>query len=147
MSVGLSSSTLLFASRREGRARLPPSREPSVNTTSTTSRQEPRPPRLAGLPADHAARNLPQVIIAAFDAVEVVLDDAVTALAEVLAQGLLDAGVNLVVIHLGVLGVGRELEERAQEDDALHAHLQVSLGGHLAGNVHHVAVEDADLLF
>src|SRR3712207_7107223 len=42
--------------------------------------------------------------------------------------------------------VGRQAQEHPQQDDALHAHLQVGLGGDLAGDLDGVAVEDADLL-
>src|SRR4051794_19849099 len=80
--------------------------------------------------------------VAAADAGEIVLDDLVAALAEVFAQRLLDAGVDLLVGHLPFPRIRGELEKGAEEDDALHAHLQVGLRRDLAGDRNHVAVED-----
>src|SRR5437016_5756232 len=70
-------------------------------------------------------QHFPRLLIAAFDTGHVVLHDAVAALAEILAEGFFDASIDLFVGHAAVAAIGRELEEPAQQHDALHAHLQV----------------------
>ena len=55
-------------------------------------------------------------------------------------------GVHLLVGHVRVLRVRRQPQERPEQHDALHAHLQVGLAGHLAGDADHVAVVHAGLL-
>src|SRR5208283_1657646 len=74
------------------------------------------------------------------------LYDPVAALAEVLPQRLLDAGIDLFVRHLAFPRVGRQLEEGPQQDDALHAHLQVGHRRDFASDLDHVDVEESDLL-
>ena len=84
--------------------------------------------------------------IPALDAGEVVLNDAVAPLAEILAQRLFHARVDLLVVHLAVRRVGRELEKRPEQNDTLHAHLEVGHRRHLAGDLDHVGEIDAQLL-
>jgi hypothetical protein len=71
---------------------------------------------------------------------QVIKHDLVAALAKILPQCLLHSAKHLLVGHLRLARIGRQLEERAQQHDALHAHLQVGLAGHLAGDLHHIDV-------
>src|SRR3954470_17332335 len=100
----------------------------------------------SGSAADDVEGDLLDLAISALDAGEVVLDDLLPALAEVLAERLLHALVDLLVGHAALGGVGGELEEGAEQDDALHAHLEVGDGSDLAGDLDHVGEVDAEVL-
>src|SRR5947209_8010274 len=100
----------------------------------------------AKLAVHHLLRNLLHLPIPPLDAGHVVLHHLSPALAEVLGQRLLDARIHLLVGHVRVPGIRGQPQERPEEHDPLHPHLEVWLAGHLAGDVDHVAEVDAGLL-
>src|SRR5262245_41977360 len=97
----------------------------------------------AGVRQHDVARNFQQFAITARYGVEVVLNDALAALAEVFSQRFLDALEQVFIADAAFFSERRHVQKHAEKHDALHALLQVRQRGHFVCDLHRIQREHA----